>query len=734
MPYKMNCLGLAGIFLTAALIVPNPSAAQERYPAVARLSFVSGPVSYSRGDDPGEWDEAIENIPLTIGDRLYTPAEGRAEMQISSGNFIRLAPRSYLSTLNLSDDVKQFYLGEGIAFLNIRRLAPDELIEIDTPNVSVTLEEPGRYRIAVDENGDSRISVRRGRVSVAAGGKQIAVENSEIRVYGLDAPRYEIVGLSAEDGFDRWAAERDDRFERDYRGASQYASEDIIGVEELSQYGRWESIPEYGHAWTPANVAAGWVPFTVGRWYWQDPWGWNWISGERWGWATSHYGRWVPYRGRWYWVPVRRGTRVRYIPACVEFVRVRDHVGWFPLHPRDRFIPWWERRDRRHIDPRITYVNHNHVTIVNHNVFISARPVHRHILRDRVIVHEFVSARPAPDSFPVPSRSSLRIVSESGERRIQRPPATLQTRAAVVRTAPPAPLPTFEEKFPEIQKRQGRPIDPKTFQSWASRQDRTRAWHTAIRPAAEPASGFAPRTPQAAAGIVPQPVTAARGKRLATKEDAVAVKLTEKAERPEAVSGQQTPRKPAPEESGKDTARRSEPPPQPLRQEPRQKPSREQLRLEELERQQAQKEAERKAQQARQEGARQEQLRQQQLQERQAQQQKQQELERRQREQERALERQAQQQQRQQEQQRREQLRQQQMQEQQALHQQKQQELERKHAERRAQHEQNQARIQQQRQERQAQPQQKQPRRQPPEAQRESERKSQAPARPQTQP
>jgi hypothetical protein len=247
-------------------VTPAPALAQEQYPAVARLSFVSGPVTYSRGDDPDEWDDAIENVPVTMGDRIYSPADGRAELQISSGNFVRLAPRSYLSTLNLSDDIKQFYLGEGAASFHIKRLQSDEVIEVDTPNVSVTLDEPGQYRVAVDDDGNSRVTVRRGKVTVAASGRQIAVENSEIRIYGIDSPRYEIVGLPVTDAFDRWVAERDDRFERADSEVYRYASEDILGAEDLAEYGRWEEIPEYGYAWTPSVVAAGWTPFSDGRW------------------------------------------------------------------------------------------------------------------------------------------------------------------------------------------------------------------------------------------------------------------------------------------------------------------------------------------------------------------------------------------------------------------------------------------------------------------------------------
>jgi len=670
-------LGFAVIFFAFALISPGLSAAQERYPSVARISFVSGPVSYSRGDDPDEWDDAIENVPLTIGDRIYAPEDGRAELQLPSGNFVRLAPRSYFSALNLSDDIKQFYLGEGASSFNIRRLRSDEVIEIDTPNVSVTLDQPGRYRIAVDENGNSRISVRRGRVIVAASGRQITVENSEIRIYGTDSPRYEIVGLPATDAFDRWVAERDDRFDRAYSGASRYASEEIIGVEDLSDYGRWENIPEYGYAWTPSVVAAGWAPFSVGRWFWQDPWGWTWISGERWGWATSHYGRWMPYRSRWYWVPVRPRTRVIYAPACVEFVRVRDHVGWFPLHPRDRFIPWWERRDRRSINQNITYVNRPYVTVVNQNTFISARPVTKHIVRDAVVLREASSARMTSESLPIPSRSSLRIVSETGERRNQGPSANVLARAAVVRTAPPAPPPTFQEKLPEIQKSQGKPIAPSTAVALTSQNDKTRAPRVPIRPAAVETRGgdFAPRTPGGTSGPAPQPLTAARGKKLATRENPVDTSLSEKAKSAEKPSAQPQPLQPSPSEPSKGTAGRPESPrPEQDRDRQRQeKPTLERERQaqqqlqkqQELERkqQEQQKEAERKAhlQQKQQDQERRQQLRQQQLQDRQVQElQKQQELERRQQGQQKEAERKAQPQQRQQEQIRPEQLRQQQ--------------------------------------------------------------------------
>ena len=681
------------ILLLFAFSLPGaaPVRAEERYPDVARLSFVSGGVTYSRGDDPDEWDDAVENVPLTAGDRVYAPADGRAELELSSGNFVRLAPRSYVSTVNLSDDIKQFYLGEGSASFNIRRLASEEDFEIDTPNVAVTFEEPGLYRVAVHENGDSRITVRRGRATVAANGRQIAVENSEIRIYGSDSPRFEIAGLPAPDSFDRWVDERNFLFDRAYADAYRYASEDIVGAADLNEYGRWEDIPEYGYAWTPAVVAAGWAPFSNGRWYWQDPWGWNWISNERWGWATSHYGRWVPYRSRWYWVPVRPRTRVFYAPANVEFVRVGDNIGWFPLHPRDRYTSWWQRHDRR-FDNNVVYVNRNYITVVNQNNFISAQPVNRYLVRDAAILRQARSAR-MTDSLPIPNRSSLRIVSDNGIRRGFKPSAAVLNRAAVVRTAPPAPPRAFQDKLAEIQKNQGKAVEPAKI---AAPNGNDRGNRLRFRPAAEGGRGdFAPRNP--GAGVALQPVTEARGKKLAKQNGNDATKTVESKNIPAT--------RLAPAQPSKETSNRTEPSRQTPQDIERQKQaqeqqrqrqlqeqkqreterrraqqqeeerkvqaqkqvtqerqieqrSREQQRLEELERRQAQQEANRKAQQAQQNQQEQQRREPVKQQERQAQQ-RQQEIEQRQQEERKA---QALQQQQREQARREQQLRQQQAQ------------------------------------------------------------------------
>jgi hypothetical protein len=120
----------------------------------------------------------------------------------------------------------------------------------------------------------------------------------------------------------------------------------MVGYEDLDdRYGRWYSEPGYGHVWFP-TVVAGWSPYTHGRWAWVSPWGWTWIDAAPWGFAPFHYGRWAFVRSRWCWVPGPRHRHPVYAPAHVawvgghrDFSRGHRPIGWFPLGPREVYVP-----------------------------------------------------------------------------------------------------------------------------------------------------------------------------------------------------------------------------------------------------------------------------------------------------------------------------------------------------------------------------------------------------------
>jgi hypothetical protein len=527
--------------LLAAAFAGGAAFAQDDYgppdsdirQTVARLAYISGDVSFARGDDPDEWQPADANIPMTLGDRVWT-ADGRLELQVHGGNVVRLDNGTDLAALNLTEDTQQFSLSAGIASFQIRRLGDDDVFEVDTPNAAITFERTGDYRIDVRENGDTRLQVRRGRAIVASGGGQVPLGAGDaILIEGQEPPQYDMVAVAAPDGWDRWVADRDARYAsvRSY----QYVSPDIAGVEDLDRHGRWRQVPNYGWCWTPASVAVGWQPYRVGRWIWQDPWGWTWVSAEPWGWAPYHYGRWVTWRSSWYWVPVApRVAVVAYSPALVAFVGGgpgfsvsvgvgTDYIGWFPLAPRDPLIAWWGRPAVNVNVTHVTYVNRTYVTVVNQTTFVSSGIVTNNYVRDRSVVSRVERAPVVTGAIPIlPTRESIRVATRQAP--AARPPASAVSRSVVTRVAPPAAPPRFDDKVAVIRENRGRPVSASEANRIVTRENREAPQPArAVRPAAGESGGvtLVPKTENSRAPK-PEPVAPSRGRPLATREQPVA--------------------------------------------------------------------------------------------------------------------------------------------------------------------------------------------------------------------
>ncbi|KAJ8135867.1 hypothetical protein OY671_010920, partial [Metschnikowia pulcherrima] len=146
--------------------------------------------------------------------------------------------------------------------------------------------------------------------------------------------------------------------------------------DDSAQYGTWQSTPDYGDVWTPTVVAAGWTPYEDGRWVWVSPWGWTWVDAAPWGFVPFHYGRWAYFDSRWCWVPGPRHVRPVYAPALVGWVGSPGAsvsimvgggpgVGWFPLAPREVYVPGY-----RVSNTYVRNVNITNTTIVN-NTYIT---------------------------------------------------------------------------------------------------------------------------------------------------------------------------------------------------------------------------------------------------------------------------------------------------------------------------------------------------------------------------
>ena len=152
------------------------------------------------------------------------------------------------------------------------------------------------------------------------------------------------------DGFDTWSANRDRHYDRNRVNAP--VSRQMVGSADLDEYGAWDTAPEYGAVWYPANVAEDWAPYRNGYWTEVAVWGPTWVDAAPWGYAPFHYGRWVHIRGRWGWCPGGYVAKPVWAPALVGWVggpgwRVPGRsgapiYGWVPLGWGEAYHPRWK--------------------------------------------------------------------------------------------------------------------------------------------------------------------------------------------------------------------------------------------------------------------------------------------------------------------------------------------------------------------------------------------------------
>jgi Family of unknown function (DUF6600)/FecR protein len=452
---------------------------------VGRLNLVSGTVSFHPGSIE-DWSPATLNYPLTTGDYLWTDQDGEAEIHVGS-TAIRLASNTEFSFLNLDDQTTQIRLSTGSLNLRLRRLEPGEVVEVDTPNSSLSLTQPGSYRVDVQETGDSSLTVRSGEAEGTAGDSSFSVSPDQaVDISGLDSPSYQVSMADPPDEWDRWCQGRDAREDR--IAATRYVPREMIGVEDLDGNGVWRTVPGYGTVWQPTSVAPGWAPYRNGHWAWVDPWGWTWIDDAPWGFAPFHYGRWASLGGSWVWVPGRIVSRPVYAPALVVFVGgggwgttvvAGGGVGWFPLGPREPYVPPYTVTN-----VYVRNVNISQVTVVNGQTInvTTYRYVNRSVPGAIITVpnQAFVRAQPVSSSvIVVPNGEIMRapvrggyapmapvresVIGQPMRGPVARPPAMVMSRPVVVRVAPPlAPVP-FAARQQALEAHPGRPVDPATL-------------------------------------------------------------------------------------------------------------------------------------------------------------------------------------------------------------------------------------------------------------------------------
>jgi hypothetical protein len=451
----------------------------------ARLSHVEGSVSLEPAGMQ-EWTAAALNLPLTTGDRVWTDRNSRAELDLGAA-VIRMGSTTGFAFLGLGDATAQMQLTGGTLIVRVRDMEADQVYEIDTPNLALSLQRPGDYRVEVSERGDvTVVKVSDGAAQAVGGGQTVAIgEQQQVVFSGTTQLTYDVRNLGPPDELDGWSAAREQQV--DDAASAEYMPSDVPGTQDLDNNGTWQEIPEYGYVWMPTTVVAGWVPYGRGRWVWVTPWGWTWVDAAPWGYAPFHYGRWVPCTNSWCWVPGPRRLRPVYAPALVAWVGTPGaqtagapggNVGWFPLGPNEVYVAPY------HVSPAYarlvnvnntrlvssTYINHIYeqtgtphyvnnraaaVTSVPQSVFVSGQQVGAHALH---VAPALLAASLVTAAAPAIAPSRQSVLGSAEGRIVARPPAALLRRTVVAHHPPPRAPAMFDDQLAAIQANGGRPL------------------------------------------------------------------------------------------------------------------------------------------------------------------------------------------------------------------------------------------------------------------------------------
>jgi hypothetical protein len=445
-----------GKYLVIISLLLIPVAAFGNDLGLMRLSLIEGDVQIVV-QDTTDWTEAAINLPLNEGDRLWVPDNGKAELQIQGGVYVRADGNTALDILTVNHDSAQFYLGLGHTYINNRR-GGIKTVQVDTPLSSLRSYDNSIMMIDISEDGVTEVSVLKGYVYAEsrAGATQVSAGNT-LTIRGEN--NAELAPIGSPDDWERWNMERDQRLNA-WGESSRYLPDDLHEyASDFDDNGRWDYVSDYGYVWVPAVTIAGWAPYTYGRWVWIRG-SYVWIDFDPWGWAPCHYGRWVFIAARgWCWVPPARGA-VYWGPGYVGWIVTPSTVAWVPLAPGEIYYgygyygPGSVNIATVNINTVVvnrTYVNarvNNAVVVVQRDTFGTGRRV-----PVKVKENPFLEQRQQPvrDITAVPprvrpERPIVLVPPEAREHARQRPPERERERMPsevpetprAVPSAPPA--------------------------------------------------------------------------------------------------------------------------------------------------------------------------------------------------------------------------------------------------------------------------------------------------------
>jgi len=294
---------------------------------IVRLSVAQGDVQIDRNAGEG-WEQAIVNMPVIGGARIYAADRSKAELEFEDGSSVRLAGPAQITVTQLSNGpkgapVNVIQVNSGEVYVNARLSHHDDFRLVDADGTSFTITKPSRLRFTVDQQTAS-LAMMNGEAVGQTGETTVVTGKTYNYVLGQPGSAASLNTVPAEPE-DAWNQQRNTYNDQYAETGAQFSGSDdpnAYGVADLGKYGNYSEVPGYGVMWQPNGVDQDWDPYDNGAWSYYPDWGWTYVSGYDWGWAPFYYGDWCYIGGRgWWWRP--GNWHPGHGPT-------RGHGGWHP--------------------------------------------------------------------------------------------------------------------------------------------------------------------------------------------------------------------------------------------------------------------------------------------------------------------------------------------------------------------------------------------------------------------
>jgi hypothetical protein len=164
------------------------------------VNIVDGDASFKRGKS--DWDTLIAGDELRAGDAVKTGSDGRVEVLLSPGSFLRLAGDSEF--LFSSTSVYNLRLKVVTGSIIVEASAVESPIIVNAGQSRFSIVRNGVYRFTT-ENGHAVATVRKGRLLFA---DNTVKDGKKIVVLAGGTPMITSFDKKAEDEFDTWSRDR----------------------------------------------------------------------------------------------------------------------------------------------------------------------------------------------------------------------------------------------------------------------------------------------------------------------------------------------------------------------------------------------------------------------------------------------------------------------------------------------------------------------------------------------